>query len=181
MVKFLSERKGSVNRFIERYKDPPLFRAIIAQSIEGIEYFLNHPETDLNAKGFFDNNIFHYIFLGLGKTSNSRKNTKGEITKLLFKERYFSQNSHLLNEPNDIGSTAFDYLLRDPSIIQSEIQQIMDIFLEKGAVPLQLRHIFLEKILKDNIEEIEFKIYKLRGIKEYKDLIISNIRAYIVY
>ena len=68
MVQFLSKKKGAIKRFIERYKYPPLFLAMIAQNVKVIEIFLNHPDTDLSIRDFSDNNMFHYIFLGIGQS-----------------------------------------------------------------------------------------------------------------
>ena len=196
MIRFLSREEGVIHRFKERYKYPPSFRAIIAQNIEVIEFFLNHPESGLTDKDPFNNNIFHYMFLRLGKSSKGRnQNTKAEVTDLLFGERYFPRISHLLNEPNDIGATAFDYFLRDDSVIKIEDQKIMKKFIYHGAVPIQLDYIFLNEKSKDELEEkIKKSIYKIKGLAKKREKreekeereereqtiakIISNIKTY---
>ena len=76
--------------------------------------------------------------------------------------------SHLLNETNDTGATPFDYFLRDTSI--QEMQTIMHLFLDNGAVPIQLAHIFLQKELEDDLDkEIKKEIYKDKRIIETDD------------
>ncbi len=178
MVKFLSEKEDVFSRFKERYKEPILFHAIMVQNLEIIEFFLNHPEIDLTDKDSSQDNIFHFIFLG-----PYHKNMKAEVVQLLFQEKYFSKISHLLNEPNGAGSTAFDYFLRDQSRY-SESQIIMRHFLEKGALPTQMYPIFLnEEELDQDWKDIKLKVYKSKGIKESnfkeeKGQILSHVQAY---
>ena len=179
MVRFLSERKGAVRRFTERYKYPPLFLAMIAQNVKVIELYLNHPDTDLNIRDSSNNNMFHYIFLGLGQGHN--KNKKSEIIKLLFEEGYFIKISQLLNAPNDTPATAFDYFLRDDIFSDSEVGKIIDQFLEKGAVPIQLDFIFLREKMKDELEAtIKRSIYEKKKLTKdnRKGRILANIETY---
>ena len=81
MVRFFSKPKGIFDQFMERYTYSPLGVAIIIQDMEIIKFYLDNHLVDMTRKDAQGLNIFHYIFIGLGK--------KGEILNLLFEEKYF--------------------------------------------------------------------------------------------
>lgn len=133
MIKFFVE-EGGLHPFRKEIRFTPLHSSIIIQDIEAIEFFLNHPDTDLNATNIWGDNIFHILFFG----SNSNKRNK--ILRLFLQENYFSKISHLLNEANDFNQTVFDFALREGAsekvpkdIIKDTIKMLSD----KGALPFR--------------------------------------------
>ena len=198
MVRFFSKPKGIFGPFMERYTYSPVGVAIIIQDMEIIKFYLDNHLVDMIRKDAQGLNMFHYPFIGLGNDDK-----KGKILNLLFEKKYFPKISHLLNEPNNTNSTAFDHFLKDDTFAENMNKRTMERFLEKGAVPLQLAHLFLQQELttdldiavkyvtyksklmikkdkeigEDDYKKIEKKDYTEDG-KKIEKRIISNIKAY---
>ena len=146
MVRLFSKPKGIFDQFMKRYTYSPVGVAIIIQDMEIIIFYLDNHLVDMTRKDAQGLHIFHYPFIGF-----HRKGKQGKILDLLFKKKYFPKISHLLNEPNNTNSTAFDHFLKD-DIGKKMNKGIMEQFLDKGAVPLQHVHLFLQQELKDDLD-----------------------------
>ena len=68
--------------------------------IKIVEFFLNHPKTNLEATNVWGENLFHMIF--------SAGVHKPQLLNLLFQPKYFVKISHLLNKTNNFNETPLD-------------------------------------------------------------------------
>ena len=138
----------------------PFLNSVAVQNVRIVEFFLNHPKTDLFAKDVLNNNVFHFLFFG-------KRSHRGKILNLLLREEIFIKISHLLNEPNKDGQTSLDYLYREQvygkvEISDYELRQLM----KRGAkATLNLKGLLEDENIprerKIKIVELILKVQKI--------------------
>ena len=131
MIQFFVENSQMINVPIESTHFIPFHSAIISRRQSIIEYFLNHPETNLTQKNVWGDNAFHIVFLS-GNQYGIEEKGKGEkkmnhfdTLNLLFQPKYFSRMPHLLNTPNDDNETVLDFVQRDEVPNKKDIIQLL--------------------------------------------------------
>ncbi len=155
--KLEAETRGKMDWKMGPLEHSPLHLSMMVNdgfNIKIVEFFLNHPKTNLEAKDVSGENLFHIVFLvPLSKRIS--------ILKLLFQEEYFKRISHLLNIPNKLNETPFDFAFREDR--QGKVPSnnwILKLFEEKGALSSQ----DLNDLRKEQVfDEIENKNPGTRG------------------
>ena len=127
LVRFFVEEGGMINAVREFTHFSPLHMAIIAARPRIIQFFLDHPETNLRQKSIWGNNIFHIVFFS-GPQGDKGPQKQGEkkanrlrVLEILFQEEYFSKISDLLNTPSSHSETALDFALGDEMHKKKEV------------------------------------------------------------
>lgn len=165
-IRLFGER-GRWNWEIGSMKLSPLHFSMILNdgfNMEIVDFFLNHPKTNLEAKTIFGENLFHVIFLAPPRR-------RIHLIDLLFQREYFQKISHLLNKPNNFGETPFDVAIKARSKENSKIVAFMK---KEGALSSQdMKTLIFEKI-QNSYEIKEYK--KSIQVKEGEVIFLFQCR-----
>ena len=148
LVRFFVKNSKMINAARESTHFSPLHVAILSLRLGLIQFFLDHPDTNLRQTNIWGENIFHTVFL-TGEAQKGKKRTeytkekvnKLEILRFLFQPKYFVKVFDLLNSPNHYNETPLDFAERDDLLGGSHGKRII--------ISLIKRHIELAKQLKE--------------------------------
>ena len=103
---------------------------VTVPSVRALQFFVSHPDVNLDVVNIFGDNLFHLISLSAGKLSN-----KLAIARMFFHEDNFPRVAHLLNKPNFNEEVPLDLILKEEGLIKFA-QMILE-FLAKDAIAVK--------------------------------------------
>ena len=121
VVDFLVQFKKLLNKKDKNGNYPLLLSITRANRIKTFKTLIMDPSIDLSARDSFNQNVFHYIFLGNPKH-------REEILNLLFERLDYNLVVNLINSGNKTGESPINYLIRDFNI------DIANKFLESAPI-----------------------------------------------
>ena len=165
LIRFFSERGGLINAAREISDFSPLHTAIIARRLSVIQFFLDHPKTNLGQKSVWGDNLFHMVSL-IGPQNQGDKKDRGqskekkvdklEIFNLLFQPGYFLRIFDLLIAPNNHNETVLDFARRDDMPKKREIIKLLE---RKIKLALQFK-----ELPEEELKALQLKVRSEMGV-----------------